>query len=208
MNMLRRCPTPNICGGYDCFCSLDRYIDHLEKAEPPVSPPASAGERLIHAAQAAREEVKIGEYAAQIASEEIKIGGHKAEIISVDELTHKPGGRHLLIDLHGCKGSYGGYCSILTHEGLTSLVCKRAAEATGATIISSNFHSFGKGQGLSGVIVLAESHLSIHTWPETGLATVDVFVCGECDPWAAVAVLMESFLPETITTQEVKRGIL
>ncbi len=57
-----------------------------------------------------------------------------------------------------------------------------AAEAAGATILHGHFHHFTPNGGVSGVLVLAESHISIHTWPERSFAAVDVFMCGACDP--------------------------
>ena len=54
--------------------------------------------------------------------------------------------------------------------------------ATGATILHGHFHHFGPNSGVSGVLVLAESHVSIHTWPERDYAALDIFVCGDCNP--------------------------
>lgn len=55
--------------------------------------------------------------------------------------------------------------------------CRQAVEAAGLTSVGSLFHSFGEGEGVTGVVVLAESHLSLHTWPEDGYVTLDVYVC-------------------------------
>jgi S-adenosylmethionine decarboxylase len=83
-----------------------------------------------------------------------------------------------------------------------------AAEATGATILTDNFHSFGEGEGCTGVVVLAESHISIHTWPEREYAAVDIFTCGLCDPHAALPVMRERFQSEHAMVQEILRGVV
>lgn len=87
----------------------------------------------------------------------------------------------------------------------TSLI--RAAEAAGATVLSSDFHIFTPNNGVSGVIVLAESHISIHTWPEKNFAAVDVFMCGNAQPMDTIPVLKQAFAPKSITLQEIKRGL-
>ena len=83
-----------------------------------------------------------------------------------------------------------------------------AARACGATIVQTVFHSFNP-QGVSGVVVIAESHLAIHTWPEYGHAAVDVFTCGDSiDPWIAVDRLKEGLGAGRIHTREVPRILL
>ncbi|MFC2124918.1 polyamine aminopropyltransferase [Bacteroidota bacterium] len=82
----------------------------------------------------------------------------------------------------------------------------KAAEMAGATIISSSFHHFSPF-GVSGVIVIQESHLSIHTWPEYGFASVDIFTCGESvDPWIAYNYLKESLKAVHGSAVEMNRG--
>ncbi|MFN2128771.1 MAG: adenosylmethionine decarboxylase [Anaerolineales bacterium] len=83
-----------------------------------------------------------------------------------------------------------------------------AAEDCGATVLGTSFHPF-QPQGVSGVVVIAESHLAIHTWPEYGYAAVDVFTCGDSvDPWIATKVLQEYLGAESIKTVELNRGEL
>lgn len=84
---------------------------------------------------------------------------------------------------------------------------RRAAIATGATVLRSEFHDFGSGYGVTGVVLLAESHISIHTWPEHDYAALDLFMCGIADPYKALPVLAEAF--ETVEMQlvEHKRGM-
>ncbi|HRP20788.1 MAG TPA: adenosylmethionine decarboxylase [Alicycliphilus sp.] len=85
----------------------------------------------------------------------------------------KATGLHLIGDLYGC------LCDsrlMLDAEYLETF-CKERVAAAGLTAVGSLFHSFGEGGGVTGVVVLAESHLSIHTWPEAGYVTLDVYVC-------------------------------
>ena len=83
-----------------------------------------------------------------------------------------------------------------------------AAKATNATIVDVIFHSFSP-YGISGVIVIAESHLAIHTWPEYGFASVDIYTCGEeVQPWKAYDFLEEAFGAKNVSVMEMKRGIM
>jgi S-adenosylmethionine decarboxylase len=83
-----------------------------------------------------------------------------------------------------------------------------AAKAASATIVDISFHEFSPF-GISGMVVIAESHLSIHTWPEYGYAAVDIFTCGDLiKPEAAAAFLIERFGSRNPLVVEMKRGIL
>lgn len=84
----------------------------------------------------------------------------------------------------------------------------KAVEACGATMLSIDLHVFSPNGGVSGIAVLQESHISIHTWPEYEYAALDLFVCGTINPHLALPVLREEFQPERLEVQEVKRGIL
>jgi len=105
-------------------------------------------------------------------------------------------GMHLLVDLE-----HATNLDRLDHarEALVD-----AAETAGATVLHVKMHNFGSG--ISGVVVLSESHISIHTWPEYEFAALDMFMCGSCDPYLAVPVLREAFLPSSIRLEEVLRG--
>ncbi len=82
-------------------------------------------------------------------------------------------GLHLIGDLYGCLCD-----SRLMHDAqFLEQFCKARVAAADLTSVGSLFHSFGEGGGVTGVVVLAESHLSIHTWPESGYVTLDVYVC-------------------------------
>ena len=108
-------------------------------------------------------------------------------------------GDHLLLELWEATG--------LSDAAYIQDALERAALAAQATVLHSHFHHFGEGQGVSGAVLLAESHISIHTWPERGYAAVDVFMCGACDPLATVPVLEAAFRAGRIETQLLRRGI-
>ena len=107
-------------------------------------------------------------------------------------------GMHLLVDLWGAKN--------LSDPVLIDKSLCEAALAAGATILHSHFHHFSPNGGVSGVIVLAESHISIHTWPERHFAAIDIFMCGECDPHLAVPVLQRTFQADRVVLDEQRRG--
>ena len=107
-------------------------------------------------------------------------------------------GTHLIIDLYGATG-----IDDLDLVESTLIAC---VEAAGATLLHIHLHHFTPYDGVSGVAVLAESHISIHTWPETGYAALDVFMCGRADPHRTIAVLERAFRPERIEIGEHMRG--
>ena len=84
----------------------------------------------------------------------------------------------------------------------------RAARASSATVLHAHMHRFSPNGGVSGVVVLAESHISIHTWPEREYAAIDIFMCGECNPYLASAVLREYFKPGNLQLSEQRRGVM
>ena len=107
-------------------------------------------------------------------------------------------GTHLLIDLWEA--------SNLADPAHIDAALRRAAVTAGATILHSHFHHFTPNGGVSGVVVLAESHISIHTWPERNFAAVDIFMCGACDPHEAIPVLRQAFHPGRVDLNEERRG--
>ena len=108
-------------------------------------------------------------------------------------------GKHLLIDLYDC----GYHGSIEEIED----VMKQACIATGATILHSYLHPFNGG-GVSGAVILAESHCTIHTWFLEKFIALDIFVCGKCDPYLAVPILESHFKPGMTKISLEKRGIM
>jgi S-adenosylmethionine decarboxylase len=87
-------------------------------------------------------------------------------------------------------------------------VLERAAKAASATVLHTHMHHFTPNGGVSGVVVLAESHISIHTWPERSYAAIDIFMCGQCDAYLAVPILREAFRAGSVQLAEHKRGLL
>ena len=116
--------------------------------------------------------------------------------------TTKGFGDHLLIDLHGCDAE------VIGASGQTEAALLEAAERCGATIIEHHFHQFSP-HGVSGMILIAESHLSVHTWPENGFVAVDIFTCGKnMRPEVAIEVLEGAFNAERVNVMKVTRGDL
>lgn len=110
-------------------------------------------------------------------------------------------GHHVLVEFYDCNPA------LLNDPGHVSAAMERAAVESRATIVQSVFHHFSP-HGVSGVVVIAESHLAIHTWPEYNYAAVDLFTCGtSVDPWIAFNVLRKEFEAGEYTTRELKRGI-
>jgi S-adenosylmethionine decarboxylase len=83
---------------------------------------------------------------------------------------------------------------------------RACVEAAGATLLHIHLHHFEPNGGVSGVAVLAESHISIHTWPECGYAALDVFMCGEASPEKSVPVLEKAFAAKRIEVDTLLRG--
>jgi S-adenosylmethionine decarboxylase len=96
----------------------------------------------------------------------------------------------------------------LTDSNRIRNIIIKAINACGATMLGLDLHVFTPNGGISGVAILQESHLSIHTWPEYHYAAIDLFVCGTVDPHLAVPVFRDEFMPEKIDVQEIKRGRL
>jgi S-adenosylmethionine decarboxylase len=106
-------------------------------------------------------------------------------------------GVHLIIDLHGACG--------LNDIDLIEVTLRRCVEAARATLLHMHLHHF-QPNGVSGVAVLAESHISIHTWPDARYAALDVFMCGKASPDACIPVLREAFKAERVEVNEILRG--
>jgi len=110
-------------------------------------------------------------------------------------------GRQILVEFYDCKESNINDVNYIE----SSLI--NATKASGATIISHSFHKFSP-YGVSGVVVIAESHVAIHTWPEYNYAAVDIFTCGDTiDPWIIQENLKEYFESRNVSSMEMKRGL-
>jgi S-adenosylmethionine decarboxylase len=83
-----------------------------------------------------------------------------------------------------------------------------AVKAAGATLLHIHLHKFSPNGGVSGVAVLSESHISVHTWPEKGFAAFDVFMCGAAEPLKTIPVLEAAFRPKRVVVGEHRRGVL
>ena len=107
-------------------------------------------------------------------------------------------GVHLIIDLYEAEG--------LDDIDRIEEALRKCVAAAGATLLHIHLHHFEPNGGVSGVAVLAESHISIHSWPEASYAALDVFMCGEAKPEACIPVLREAFSPKRIVVGEHLRG--
>ncbi len=106
-------------------------------------------------------------------------------------------GTHLIIEVVDGEG--------LDDEARIARAFRDCVAACGATLLHIHTHKFAP-QGVSGVAVLAESHISVHTWPEARYGAFDVFMCGAADPWAAVPVLEQAFATPDVRVRELRRG--
>ena len=110
-------------------------------------------------------------------------------------------GKHIVCELSGCDPE-----TLADVDGIHVMMVA-AARAAKATVMESAFHRF-EPQGVSGTVILAESHLSIHTWPEKGYAAMDFYTCGDhTDPWLACEHAASVLNAKSILTTEFKRGI-
>ncbi|MGL4394066.1 MAG: adenosylmethionine decarboxylase [Brevinema sp.] len=111
-------------------------------------------------------------------------------------------GRHILIEFYNCNED------ILKDPQLIQKYMDQAAREANATIVDSVFHHFNP-YGVSGAVIISESHLAIHTWPEFGYAAVDVFTCGDTiNPWTAFNFLEKAFEATRSESIEVPRGMV
>lgn len=107
-------------------------------------------------------------------------------------------GHHLIADFWQCER--------LDDIALMESAMRAAVDAAGATLLHIHLHHFSPNGGVSGVAVLAESHISVHTWPEYGFAAFDVFMCGDAKPELAIEHLAEVFQPQGMDLKTLERG--
>ncbi len=110
-------------------------------------------------------------------------------------------GRQILVEFYDCDRN------VLDDESQIREILLEGVRRSRATIISDTFHTFSP-HGVSGVIVIAESHVTIHTWPEHGYAAIDIFTCGDTiDPWVIQKYLERHFRSKNVSSMELKRGL-
>ncbi len=108
-------------------------------------------------------------------------------------------GTHLIVDL------WGG--SNLNNATFIEETLRECIEVSGATLLHIHIHAF-EPNGLSGVAVLAESHISFHSWPDEGYMALDIFMCGKAEPHKCLPVLKKAFKPESVQINDLKRGVI
>jgi len=114
----------------------------------------------------------------------------------------RPLGKHLIVELFGCE------FSTLNNEELLRRTLLEAARAANMQVVGEVFHRFNP-QGVTGIVAVAESHISIHTWPEHGYASVDIFTCGDrSDPWKAYEHIVSVLKPHRVNVLEIRRGFV
>jgi S-adenosylmethionine decarboxylase len=130
--------------------------------------------------------------------------GHRDEVTQaapdyfVEREVERFAGLHLLVEMWGARD--------LDDAAAVERVLRDAADAGRATVLHGHFHRFAQGGGVSGVLVLAESHIGVHTRPERGFAAVDIFMRGACDPYDCLPTLRREFAPRTFDVEERRRG--
>lgn len=107
---------------------------------------------------------------------------------------------HGLLDLYGCPAA------LLRDAAALEGAMRAAAQQAGATILSAHFHTFDAGGGVTGVLLLAESHITIHTWAEHSFAAADIFLCGSLKPETAAQSLQTTLRAQSATWREYPRG--
>lgn len=154
----------------------------MEKSFPPGAASRGDGARAIDAVSVRLRETRV----------------------ALDHFAHRDGlrfaGTHLIVDLW--------QASNLDDLHVVEKALRNSVSVAGATLLAVDLHRFTPHGGITGVAVLAESHISIHTWPECAYAAVDVFMCGDARPHRAIGVLRQAFLPATLTISEHRRGVM
>src|SRR5262249_6778146 len=109
-------------------------------------------------------------------------------------------GKHWLVEFYGARA--------LGDVETVRRALRNAVLKSGVTLLKLQLHHFGAGGGVTGVALLAESHISIHTWPERGYAAVDIFMCGQTSsPQKALAALRAALEPSRVRIRRFERGL-
>lgn len=158
---------------------MDGHLACAESAHFDTDDPVCLAERAPHAAPARASKTQPADHFVSVNGEEVA-------------------GFHLIIDLFGAKH--------LADEARIRKAFEDCVTACGATLLHIHTHVFEPNGGVSGVAVLAESHISTHTWPERDYAAFDVFMCGDAEPHKAVDILARAFEAEDVKVSEILRG--
>lgn len=113
-----------------------------------------------------------------------------------------PLGKHMILEIWGEPES----SPFWDMEAAAAALIQSAKDA-GAGVLSDHWHHFGDGYGYTGVVILSESHISVHTWPEKGYAAIDVFMCGNCDPEDTMISILTFYKAERHSVQVLRRGV-
>jgi len=136
--------------------------------------------------------------------ESLPLAGHSSGMESEDHFIRRDGiefaGTHLILDLWEARH--------LDDLERMERAMREAVEVAGATLLHIHLHHFTPGGGISGVAVLAESHISVHTWPERDFAAFDIFMCGDARPEMTIPVLKQAFAPGRMEIRDLMRGIV
>lgn len=168
-----------------------------------LTEPISTGDAAITKSQHARQEIPMNSLEAvnnitSIESAFTLSDENKDHFIEQNGV--KFAGRHLIIDLWGAEN--------IDNLDIVETALRDTVAACGATLLHMHLHYFTPNGGISGVAVLAESHISIHTWPERQYAALDVFMCGNSEPGKSLHVLKEAFKAKNIYVNEQMRGAI
>ncbi len=136
--------------------------------------------------------------------ERLPLAGHSEGEESADHFIRRDGiefaGTHLILDLWEA--------SRLDDLQRMEQAMRDAVDAAGATLLHIHLHHFTPSGGISGVAVLAESHISVHSWPERDFAAFDIFMCGDARPEMAIPVLKQAFAPGRMEVRDLMRGVV
>jgi S-adenosylmethionine decarboxylase len=108
-------------------------------------------------------------------------------------------GRHLIAEFYDA--------SALADMGRIESGFRDAIIQSRATLLHLHFHRFGSGGGITGAAILAESHMTVHTWPEKSFCAIDIFMCGVCDPRSCLPAMVRVFSPRRIEIIQIMRGL-
>ncbi|HEY9539305.1 MAG TPA: adenosylmethionine decarboxylase [Kiloniellaceae bacterium] len=126
------------------------------------------------------------------------VGDEERKDFFIERNGERFAGTHLIVDLWGAER--------IDDLAYVEDTLRECVEAAKATLLHIHLHHFTPNDGISGVAVLAESHISIHSWPESGYAALDIFMCGAAEPHRAVEVLRARFSPSQVVVAEHRRG--